>query len=127
MQSFDKLPWFKFFPRDWIALVQTSQLSAPAEGCFIRLLCHCWINGTIPRDRARLAVICDYSGPELDRAIAMFTPKGSDVSQLYSPRLETEREDCIIRHMRQSQGGKKAMRRRYSKVHKLSTEDYAAQ
>jgi uncharacterized protein YdaU (DUF1376 family) len=127
MQAPSKLPWFKFFPVDWIALVASEQLSVAAEGCYIRLVSHCWVNGSIPRDRATLARICGIDSPDLDQVIAMFMPLGSDTSRLYSPAVEAEREDCSKRHLRQSQAGKAAMKKRWSKIHKLTPQDLASQ
>jgi uncharacterized protein YdaU (DUF1376 family) len=50
-----KLPWFPFYPADWLADARVAAMSLEEEGAYIRLICFCWREGSIPTDPASLA------------------------------------------------------------------------
>lgn len=52
-----KSPAFQFYPKDWISDAKVCELSLEEEGAYIRLLSHCWLEGSIPADPARCARI----------------------------------------------------------------------
>ena len=107
------LPWFRFFPRDWLAETREDGFNAAACGCLMLMLCACWGRGSVPRDRHALAVLCQHEGPELDQAAAKLIPLGSDTSRLYSPKIEIERERASLKYHQAQNAAKK----RWSKKH----------
>ena len=50
-----KSPAFLFYSKDW--LTSTVELSAEARGVYINLLCHQHINGDLPKEKHKLAII----------------------------------------------------------------------
>ena len=57
-----KLPYMPFYPNDYLADNLVSALSAGAQGCYVRILCHLW-NGRepyLPNDAVKLAKIIGF-------------------------------------------------------------------
>jgi uncharacterized protein YdaU (DUF1376 family) len=54
-----KLPWFPFYASDF--LTSTGSMSNEEVGAYIKLLCHQWDKGVLPKDPVRLARLagCD--------------------------------------------------------------------
>jgi uncharacterized protein YdaU (DUF1376 family) len=70
MSSSSKLPWFPFYPKDFLCDEKVMQMSAMECGAYIRLLCIAWNSqpiGTLagsPVALARLAVLTDHEWQE---------------------------------------------------------------
>jgi len=45
-----KAPAFQFYAADWLADEAVSVMSLEEEGAYIRALCYCWREGSIPAD-----------------------------------------------------------------------------
>lgn len=43
MPPADRLPWFKFFPMDWVSSETMERFSVEQEGAYLRLLCRQWM------------------------------------------------------------------------------------
>ena len=56
------LPWFKFFPSDYLLDPDVDAIPSEAEGLLIRMWCLCHLEGSCPADpeslRGRLAAPC---------------------------------------------------------------------
>ena len=53
-----KLPWFKFYPRDFLMDEKVQLMSNLQVGIYIKLLCHQWEEGSIPEAKlGRLAFL----------------------------------------------------------------------
>jgi uncharacterized protein YdaU (DUF1376 family) len=39
----DRLPWFKFFPMDWVSSETMERFTVEQEGAYMRLLCRQWM------------------------------------------------------------------------------------
>jgi uncharacterized protein YdaU (DUF1376 family) len=87
-------PAFLFYPKDYLADVNVVLMPLETEAAYWRLICHCWIEGSLPNDPARLAVLVRLT-PEAFAAriwpaiAACFTV--DDAGRLRHPRLERER------------------------------------
>jgi uncharacterized phage protein (TIGR02220 family) len=92
-------PAFRFYPADWLADAKVQAMSLEAEGIYIRLLCYCWREGSIPADRQAIAKLCKgYNGPAIDEAISCFVSmkkNGKKSDRLINKRLEVERKKQI--------------------------------
>jgi uncharacterized protein YdaU (DUF1376 family) len=53
----EKSPTFQFWPKDFLTDGEQAALSLEQCGAYIRLLCTCWLEHTIPDDATRLARI----------------------------------------------------------------------
>lgn len=59
MKTSNRLPWFPFFPSDWLSNMTITLMTPAEEGGYIRLLSHAWNNPdcTIPDDDDQLALL----------------------------------------------------------------------
>jgi uncharacterized protein YdaU (DUF1376 family) len=85
-------PSFQFYPADWISDEKVIAMSMAGEGCYIRLLSHCWREGSIPADRSAIVLLCKgYDGPGIDEALTCFVPSRKH-GRLINKRAELERK-----------------------------------
>jgi uncharacterized protein YdaU (DUF1376 family) len=87
-----KAPAFQFYAADWLADEAVSVMSLEEEGAYIRALCYCWREGSIPADEDRLARLLKGAPPSVVKVVTdCFTNSPSDDSRLIHPMLEKER------------------------------------
>lgn len=85
-------PAFQFYPADYLSDARVQALSIEGEGCYIRLMCYCWREGSVPNDRAAIVKLCKgYDGPGIDEAILLFV-RGRKPGSLIHKRIEKERK-----------------------------------
>ncbi|HTI70871.1 MAG TPA: DUF1376 domain-containing protein [Candidatus Limnocylindria bacterium] len=111
-------PAFQFYAQDF--LVGTVMMSTAEVGAFVRLLCHQWVNESLPDDDtalARLALIEGESGEHvaaiLRRVRAKFQPDKD--GQLRNRRLEAIRLEQASYRARKARAGKLGAGRRWGK------------
>lgn len=91
----EKAPSFQFYPKDFLSDALVSEMSSEARGCYVMLLCHCWLEGSLPNDQVRLRQWAGFTGlqkawPAVWRKLRpCFALKGRRFIQ---PRLERERQ-----------------------------------
>ena len=105
------LPYFKFYPADFMGSGKV-QIMHPAEkGIYISLLCYEWQEGPLPDDSARLGRIAGASPREMKEAWPSVRACFSidENGCLYHPRLEREREDA----MSKSESAKRSASKRW--------------
>ncbi len=106
------LPYFKFYPADFMGSGKV-QIMHPAEkGIYISLLCYEWQEGPLPDDSARLGRIAGASSREMKEAWPSVRACFSidENGCLYHPRLERERDEAAIameRRAKMAEGGRK--------------------
>lgn len=91
-------PSFDLFPHDLIA--STSHLTPEAFGAYMRLLCHQWMHGSVPRDARKIArIVGAFGEQELTELMAEVLPffDESDGGGLVQSRMEKDREAAIKR------------------------------
>lgn len=91
-----KLPWFPFYPDDWVYSETVLSMTLAQQGCFILMLCLQWKNGDLPNDVtlvARMLSIATAEPPEhadvqvvLDKAFV----KDAKTGRLFNRRLAHE-------------------------------------
>ncbi|NOS67941.1 MAG: DUF1376 domain-containing protein [Candidatus Peribacteraceae bacterium] len=60
----NKSPAFQFYPKDWLSDANVVSMTNEQKGIYITLLCHCWLEGSIPSDVSALSRLC---GVQVDR------------------------------------------------------------
>lgn len=95
------LPWFKFYPQEFMG-DENVQLMGPAElGIYIAMLCHQWKAGAVPDDPKMVARICRGTPDQVEEAWTLirpcFEPDGERDGYIVQPRLEKERAAAIRR------------------------------
>jgi uncharacterized protein YdaU (DUF1376 family) len=92
------------------------------EGAYIRLLCYCWIHGSIPSEPEAIArLIGKGASTTLATTLAtMFVPNGQN--QLVHDRLEHERKKQALWREKSSLGGKKSAKLRKPLTDMISTD-----
>ncbi len=115
--SREQSPAFQFYPRDFLCDDKVMAMSASARGCYIVLLCHCWLSGSITSNVQELRRLSLYDGHDWPRTWGQlekaFVPRHG---ALVNPRIERERQkQATFREMKaragQAGGKQKASRR----------------
>ena len=115
----NKPPAFQFYPSDFLSDENVVLMNNREVGCYVKLLCFCWKQGSIPGDIERIAQLCGETEdvmPELWRNIKpCFRSKGND--RLIHPRLDRERKKQKEWRKKSSAGGKKSAETRGAKAY----------
>ena len=114
-----KSPAFQFYPADFLSDEHVVLMSNQEIGCYIKLMCYCWREGSIPADIGRISRLCgeDVTAmAELWLAIgSCFASANGDPARLIHPRLEKEREKQSEHKKERSESGKKGAEARWGK------------
>lgn len=97
-------PAFQFYPKDYLSDEEQSLMSLAEAGAYIRLMCRCWLKGTLPADTAELAKLCGATPGQMAKfwpAISKCFIQRSD-GRWTHPRLEKERKKQSEYRRRQS-------------------------
>ena len=101
-----KSPAFQFYPADYLSDSNTIAFTAEQDGHYLRLLCLCWLEGSIPIDPRPLlkdgATISDECLNPILRCFRINRKK----TALVHPRLDAERCKQIAWREKSSAGGK---------------------
>ena len=54
----NKAPAFQFYPSDFLSDENVALMTNQEVGCYIKLLCYCWKEGSVPSDIKKLARLC---------------------------------------------------------------------
>ena len=104
----EKLPWFKFWVQDFLTDEAVIRMSNESIGVYLRMLCHQWLEGSIPSEHEVLAKMT-YSTPQVVREVlSMVDDKYSkDGNRLVHKRLEKDRAGMISQQEGRIKGAKK--------------------
>mgnify|MGYP006278362715 CR=1 FL=1 len=96
-----KLPWFKFYPQEFMG-DENVQLMGPSElGIYIAMLCHQWKAGAVPDDPRMVARICRGTPEQVEKAWDLVRPCFKEHPDrdgfIIQPRLEKERQAALNR------------------------------
>jgi uncharacterized protein YdaU (DUF1376 family) len=85
-------------------------LSLEEEGAYIRLLCYCWLHGSIPADELQAIKLLGKGGSNVDisTVLAMFHPVHNSPLRLTHERLEAERLKQDAWRAKSAAGGRKS-------------------
>lgn len=106
----EKSPAFQFYPKDFLSDEKQAAMSAQECGVYIRLMCRCWLEGSIPDDLPQVARLGGVTTAQLRKfwpAIRRcFSAHETDPGRLVHGRLERERAKQRMFSRRQSDKGK---------------------
>lgn len=114
-------PAFQFYPADFLSDVNVVMMNNRQLGCYIRLICYCWREGSIPNDLTKLAMLCHEEHEWLCHnwgSIAPCFDTTDDAAQLVHPRLERERIKQQTYRNIKSQAGKRGATKRWDGISK---------
>jgi uncharacterized protein YdaU (DUF1376 family) len=102
--SNNRSPAFQFYPKDFLSDEKQISMSLAAVGIYMRLICHCWNEGSLPADPAVLARLSGATKRQIAELWPSISPcfKTSEDGRLVHPRLEREREKQATFRQRQS-------------------------
>ncbi len=103
-------PAFSFYPKDILSDEAAVAMTDEELGIYVRLLCHAWLEGSIPADPARLARMNRRPRRVFDRLwkaiVPCWQPSPDEPGRLIQGRLEVEREKQRAYSAKQSARGK---------------------
>lgn len=89
-------------------------MSLEEEGAYIRLMCYCWREGSIPADEKSLRALCKGGITTLMTVVTQcFQPDPNHPGRLIHKRLEEERQKQMVWREKSSAGGKKSAAKRW--------------
>ena len=111
-------PAFQFYPSDFLSDENVVLMNNTEIGCYIKLLCFCWKQGSIPDDINKIAKLCnetEESMAQLWIAISSCFRNGDFDGRLIHPRLEKERQKQLKFSKERSESGMKGAEIRWKK------------
>lgn len=109
--SKEKAPAFQFYPKDFLTDEKVVLMSNTETGIYIRLLCFCWLEGTLPLDTESLTRMARMPLKQFTKLWEKSPLRScffvADDGRLHHGRLDQEREKQEIFARRQSDNGKK--------------------
>jgi uncharacterized protein YdaU (DUF1376 family) len=122
-------PSFQFYPADFLADENVVMMSNQEIGCYIKLMCYCWREGSIPSDLGRIARLCGEDGSAMaDLWLAIgscFEIAIDDPNRLVHPRLVKERSKQIEHKKERADSGRKGAESRWNKASKANSSAIA--
>lgn len=104
-------PAFLFYPSDFISDENVGLMTNQEIGCYIKLLCYCWREGSIPDDISKIARLCGEKKDvmaQLWLAISpCFNAQENEQGRLVNSRLIKERNKQVERRKERSESGRK--------------------
>jgi uncharacterized protein YdaU (DUF1376 family) len=106
----DKSPAFQFYPKDFLTDERVVLMSNTEVGIYVRLLCFCWLEGTLPLETVSLAHMARMPLKQFtklwERSIVRTCFKLAEDGRLHHKRLDEERNKQADFRRRQSDKGK---------------------
>lgn len=120
-----KSPAFQFYPEAYLSDINTTIMTPEQEGHYIRLLCFCWLEGSIPSQVDEIKrLLKEVSTPveqTLEPVLKCFKKDPKNKTKLTHKRLELERSKQQKRSEQCSSAGKKSAQVKKKKGVKDST------
>lgn len=112
-------PAFQFYPAEFLADANVVMMNNRELGCYMKLLCFCWREGSIPSEISKIAKLCGEDGTVMAQLwVAISSCFGiaiDDPSKLVHPRLEKERQKQEEHRKERSESGLKGANSRWNK------------
>jgi uncharacterized protein YdaU (DUF1376 family) len=104
-----KAPAFQFYPADYLTDEKVAIMTLEQEGVYLRLMCYCWREGSIPSDPEVLSRLCKGAPTTvLGLVVSCFKQHPTEPSRLIHMRLEAERVKQEAWRQKSAEGGKKS-------------------
>lgn len=91
----EQSPAFQFYPRDFLSDPNVMAMDNAAIGAYVKLMCTCWLQGSIPADPEYLADVVGATPKAFERMWSKLErcfEQNGNTDRLVHPRLEKERE-----------------------------------
>jgi uncharacterized protein YdaU (DUF1376 family) len=112
-------PAFQFYPADFLADENVMLMNNRELGCYMRLMCYTWREGSIPNDIEKIAKLCVEDGSAMAQlwlAISSCFERAPDRDdRLVHPRLDLERLKQQEHRKERAESGKKGAKSRWNK------------
>ncbi len=110
-----KSPAFQFYPSDFLSDENVVLMSNAEVGCYIKLLCFCWKQGSIPADVPRIAKLCNEPPEKMAGMWSSIEPcfRNGQPNRLIHPRLDVERKKQQRFSKERSESGKRGAEKRW--------------
>lgn len=113
----DKRPSFQWYPKDYLADENVVLMSLEEQGAYVRLMCFCWLEGSIPCELPKLARLCGVSPADMERLWTgvenCFVRVGDRMTH---PRLDTERKKQDAYKEAKKKAGRKGAKAKHDKA-----------
>lgn len=107
-------PAFQFYPKEFLCDANVAAMSAAELGVYIKLICICWGDESLPSDPVKLARIVGLSLKHFNHLWPAVVPCFRLVDDRYRhPRLDKEREKQAIHRAKRSDAGSDGARERW--------------
>lgn len=108
-------PAFQFYPADWLADENVACMTAQEEGWYVRALCYCWREGSLPADPERLAILIGKGadGSAMAQLSKLFTTDTALPGRLVHKRLCEERAKQLAFRAERQKAGKRGAKSRW--------------
>ncbi len=131
MTKKSKSPAFLFYASDFLVDEDVQSMTNQAVGCYIKLICYCWREGSIPKSVPKIAGLCKETPAVMKNLWGQmrdcFQPLPGDDNRLINPRIEHERQRQVQRALEKSKAGKIGMAKRWGHAVQLSGGDIPGQ
>ena len=110
-----KPPAFQFYASDFLSDENVMLMNNQAVGCYIKLLCFNWKQGSIPDDIEKIARLCNEDGSAMAQLWPSLEPcfVPGENGRLINPRIEKERLKQQRFREERSASGKKGAHNRW--------------
>lgn len=114
-----KKPAFQFYPADFLSDESVVLMSNRELGCYIKLICYCWREGSIPASTDHIAKLCGEDGSAMielwQNVSPCFEQSPANPSRLVHPRLVQELEKQEKHSKERAEAGSKGAKSRWDK------------
>lgn len=112
-----KRPWFSLYCADILMDEKVRCMDNRAFGIYVKLLCHAWLEGSIPDDIARVSLMVGERLDVLQEAWADIRPClfRKSKGRLSQKRLESERKIAEVLSAERTQSGRRGANIRWGK------------
>jgi len=112
----DKRPAFQFYPMDYLSDENVVLMTLEQQGAYMRLMSHCWLEGSIPADLPSLARLCRVPDGDMERIWPGLKKcfKMTGARQTH-PRLDLERRKQDAHRLAKSDAGKAGAKAKWQK------------
>lgn len=112
MTVLGKSPAFQFYPEAFLSDENVQLMNYEERGIYITLLSHCWLEGSIPADPGKIALLLKSGFIDLTHVLKCFEESEEDPERMINPRLDRERTKQFEWRKKCSKGGKASARKR---------------
>lgn len=108
----EKLPYFKFYPADFMGSGKVQMMGPVERGIYISLLCQEWQEGPLPDNPTILARVASATPDQMEEAWPLVRRcfSTNEDGELIHPRLEEEREAALDRRRKAQKAARASAR-----------------